>query len=219
MGGYEMIEKIRGLLCEEITYLYIDDHTKHGFVIDPGADGERLGDYIKKKGYVIEKILLTHGHTDHIYGAETLRKAIKAPIVIHKEGKKYISDPAWNLSLALGEEAISFEADQYLEHGDEICLESNPEFKLRMIYAPGHTQDGAAFYSERDQLAFVGDIIFAGSVGRSDFPGGNSIRLLSSIRAQIFTLPDETILLAGHGPESTVGNERATNPIFNVFEV
>lgn len=213
-----MIEIARGVLCEEQTYFYIDERTKHGFVIDPGADGTRLAQYAKENGYVIEKILLTHGHGDHIYGAEALRKATGAPIVMHKEGKQYVNDPAWNLSLALCQEAISFEADEYLEHGDEIALEANPEFKVRMIYAPGHTSDGVAYYSEKEGIVFVGDIIFAGSVGRSDFPGGNSMRLLSSIRAQIFTLPDETVILAGHGPQSTVKREKNTNPIFNMFE-
>lgn len=213
-----MIEKVRGMLCEEITYLYIDEQTKHGFVIDPGTDGQRLASYIEEKGYVIEKILLTHGHGDHIYGAEALRAAIKAPIVMHKEGKQYVNDPNWNLSLMLCGEAIQFEADEYLEHGDEIALEANPAFKVRMIYAPGHTADGVAYYSEKEGLAFVGDIIFAGSVGRSDFPGGNALRLLSSIRAQIFTLPGETILLSGHGAESTVSQEMATNPVFNMYE-
>ena len=213
-----MIEKVRGMLCEEITYLYIDDQTKHGFVIDPGTDGKHKANYIKEKGYVIEKILLTHGHGDHIYGAGALRAALKAPIVMHKEGKQYVNDPSWNLSLMLCGEAIQFDADEYLEHGDEIALKANPAFKVRMIHAPGHTADGVAYYSEKDSIAFVGDIIFAGSVGRSDFPGGNALRLLSSIRAQIFTLPGETILLAGHGSESTVSQEIATNPVFNMYE-
>ena len=213
-----MIEIARGVLCEELTYFYIDETTRHGFVIDPGADGNRLADYAREKGYVIEKILLTHGHGDHIYGAEALRAATGAKIVMYKEGKVYANDPAWNLSTMLCGEGISFEADVYLEHGDEIQLEANSEFKVRMIHVPGHTIDGVAYYSEKEGLAFVGDIIFAGSVGRSDFPGGSSVRLLSAIRAQIFTLPDETVLLPGHGPQTTVCHEKETNPVFNLFD-
>lgn len=213
-----MIEIARGLLCEELTYFYIDEATKHGFVIDPGADGKRLADYAKDKGYVIEKILLTHGHGDHMYGAEALSEATGAPIVMHKEGKIYANDPSWNLSTALCGKAMSFEADEYLEDGAEIELIVNPEFKLKMIHVPGHTTDGVAYYSEKESLAFVGDIIFAGSVGRSDFPGGNSTTLYNEIRARIFTLPDETVLLPGHGMQTTVVRERETNPVFNLYE-
>ena len=213
-----MIEIARGMLCEELTYFYIDEITKHGFVIDPGARGEQLAAYAKEKGYVIEKILLTHGHGDHIYGADALRKATGASIVMHKEGKNYVNNPDWNLSVMLCGEKIEFEADEYLEHGDEIVLNANADFKLRMIYVPGHTTDGVAYYSEEEHLIFVGDIIFAGSVGRSDLLGGNSVKLLNGIREEIFTLPGETVILAGHGPQTTVEQEKNTNPVFNLFD-
>lgn len=213
-----MIEIARGMLCEELTYFYIDETTKHGFVIDPGARGEQLAAYAKEKGYVIEKILLTHGHGDHIYGADALRNATGASIVMHKEGKNYVNNPDWNLSVMLCGEKIEFEADEYLEHGDEIVLNANADFKLRMIYVPGHTTDGVAYYSEEEHLIFVGDIIFAGSVGRSDLPGGNSVKLLNGIREEIFTLPGETVILAGHGPQTTVEQEKNTNPVFNLFD-
>lgn len=213
-----MIEIIRGILCEELTYFYIDETTKHGFVIDPGADGDKLADYANKKGYVLEHILLTHGHGDHIYGAKRLRALTGAPITMHKEGKDYVTNPNWNLSLALCGEAISFEADHYLEHGAFIALEANPAFKLQLIHVPGHTTDGASYYSKEEGIAFVGDTIFAGSVGRSDFPGGNAMRLMSTIRTQIFTLPEITILYPGHGPSTTVRKEIDTNPVFNMFD-
>lgn len=213
-----MIQVLTGGLFEELTYLYIDDSTKHGFVIDPGMDGEALADYIQKNGLIIEKILITHGHLDHIRGAEKLRELLGAPIVIHKEGKIYLEDAAWNLSTGFFGEPMTLSADEYVEHGDEIVLKANPAFKLRVIYAPGHTEDGVAYYSEKDQVAFVGDIIFEGSVGRSDLPGGNAMRLLNAIRAQIFTLPDETILLPGHGGQTTVKRERETSPVFNFYD-
>ena len=87
-----------------------------------------------------------------------------------------------------------------------------------MIHAPGHTTDGVAYYSEKEAVAFVGDIIFEGSVGRSDLPGGNAIRLLNAIRTQIFTLPDETVLFPGHGNQTTVKKERETSPVFNFYD-
>ena len=99
-----------------------------------------------------------------------------------------------------------------------IALTANPSFSVKVIHAPGHTTDGVAYYSERDGVAFVGDIIFAGSVGRSDLPGGNTLRLLGAIRTQIFTLPDDTILLPGHGEKTTVKHERETSPMFNFYD-
>ncbi len=212
-----MIHNLTVGMLQEHTYFYIDEQTKHGFIIDPGAEAPRLLAYIKERGYVIEKILLTHGHVDHIGAAEAIREALGCSIIIHQEGKKYLEDANWNYSSQLGE-AFTLLADYYVEHGDEIALDANSDFKVRVIYAPGHTADGVAYYSEKDRLAFVGDIIFAGSVGRSDLPGGNSNRLLSAIRAQIFTLPDETILYPGHGNATTVKKEKETNPVFNFFD-
>ena len=110
------------------------------------------------------------------------------------------------------------EADEYVEHGDEIPLEANPNFKVQVIYVPGHTADGVAYYSNEEGLAFVGDIIFEGSVGRSDLLGGNAMRLLNAIRAQLFTLPDETVLFPGHGNQTTVKKERETSPVFNFYD-
>ena len=128
-----MIQALEGGMFGELTYLYIDDHTKHGFVIDPGADGEKLVSYIKEQGFVIEKILLTHGHLDHIYSAKALREALGASIVIHKEGKVYLEDPKWNLSKDYLKEPITLEADEYVEHGDDIVLASNSDFKVQVV--------------------------------------------------------------------------------------
>lgn len=213
-----MIQVLAGGLFDELTYLYIDDTTKHGFVIDPGMDAEVLANYIKEQGLIIEKILITHGHLDHIRGAKDLKERLHVPIVIHKEGELYLSDPNWNLSLGFFNEPITMSADDYVSHGDEIALKANPKFKVRVIHVPGHTTDGVAYYSEEEGIAFVGDIIFEGSVGRSDLPGGNAMRLLNAIRAQIFTLPEDTVLFPGHGNQTTVKKERETSPVFNFHE-
>ena len=213
-----MIQALSGGMFGELTYLYIDDVTKHGFVIDPGVEGGKLVNYIKEQGFVIEKILLTHGHIDHISSAKELRDALGASIVIHKEGKIYLEDPKWNLSMNYFEVPLTMEADEYVEHGDEIVLEANADFKVQVIYVPGHTADGVAYYSEKEGLAFVGDIIFEGSVGRSDLLGGNAVKLLDGIRKQIFSLPDETVLFPGHGNQTTVKKERETSPVFNFYD-
>lgn len=213
-----MIKRVKGALCEELTYFYIDDATKHGFVIDPGLDGKRLASYAKEQGYVIEKILLTHGHGDHIWGAQSLSEELNIPIVIHEEGKAYITDPIWNMSISLGGRAISFEANEYVQDGDKICLKENPDFMLQVIYIPGHSKDGVAYYDARNQLVFVGDILFAGSIGRTDLYGSDTQALLNGIRLRLFTLPPETKVYPGHGIQTTVGYEKKTNPVFHLYD-
>lgn len=212
-----MIKAITVGMLQVHTYFFIDDKTKHGFIIDPGDEADKILAKISQEQAVIEKIILTHGHFDHIGAVQKLRETLGCPVLIHEEGKQYLEDASWNLSGIYGR-AYTFSADEYVKHGDVITLEANPEMSLKVIHAPGHTADGIAFYSEKQHIAFVGDIIFNGSVGRADHPGGDTNRLLSSIKAQIFALPDETILYPGHGPSTTVGREKATNPFFNLYE-
>nr|WP_302598511.1 MBL fold metallo-hydrolase [uncultured Cellulosilyticum sp.] len=209
-----MIANMTVGMLQEHTYFFIDDTTKHGFIIDPGAEGERILKYIQQEGIVIEKILLTHGHFDHVSAVTFLKNALNVPVVIHTEGKKYLEDANWNLS-GLYMHPFTLEADAYVNEGDEIVLEANPEMKLRVIYVPGHTLDGVAYYAEKEEVAFVGDIIFQGAVGRSDNLGGNGALLLQGIREKIFTLPEETLICPGHGDTTTVKIEKATNPYFN----
>ncbi len=216
-GGIKMIATMTVGMLQEHTYFFIDDKTKHGFIIDPGAEGERILKYIEQEGLVIEKILITHGHFDHISAVEYLKKALNVPVVIHTEGKRYLEDVNWNLS-SMHIQSFTLEADEYVNEGDEIVLEANSEMKLRVIHVPGHTLDGVAYYAEQEEVAFVGDIIFQGSVGRSDFIGGNGALLLQGIREKIFTLPEETLICPGHGDTTTVKIEKATNPYFN-YEV
>jgi len=212
-----MIKVLTVGMMQENAYFFIDDKTKHGFLIDPGAESERILGKIKQEGFIIEKILLTHGHYDHIGAAKEIRKILGCPIIAHAEGKQYLEDASWNLS-AHHENGFTLTADQYVQHGDKIILEKNPDITFKVVHAPGHTTDGVAYYCEKEKVAFVGDIIFNGSIGRSDMPGGNMNRLLSSIREQIFTLPDDTILFPGHGISTTVKKEKMTNPFFNLYE-
>jgi glyoxylase-like metal-dependent hydrolase (beta-lactamase superfamily II) len=212
-----MIKVLTVGMIQEHAYFFIDDTTKHGFLIDPGDEPARILAQIEKEGFIIDKILLTHGHYDHIGAAEVIREKLGCPIIIHEEGRQYLEDPTWNLSAHHGR-GITLHADQYVQHGDKIVLEGNVAMTLKVIHAPGHTSDGVAYYCEEQQVAFVGDIIFNGAIGRSDKPGGNMNRLLSAIRAQIFTLPDETLLLPGHGDSTTVKKEKMSNPFFNLYE-
>ncbi len=198
-------------IIETLAYFYIDNETQAGFLIDPGAEPERLLEIIREKNFEIEKILLTHGHFDHIGAVEKIRDEWKIPVAMHENGKKYVSNPDWNLSANFGLD-IKISGVDFLPDGSEIALKKNPAFKVKLIAAPGHTEDGAIYFSEKDEVAFVGDTIFCGSVGRTDFPGGDENILRNTIKTRVFTLPDETLLLSGHSNPTTVKNEKLYNP-------
>ena len=189
------------------SYFYIDDETLHGFLIDPGAEAEKLLQIIFEKNFVIEKILLTHGHFDHIGAVEELQKNLKIPVCMQKNGGDYVKNPVWNLS-AYFNLNMTLDNVNFLEDYSEINLNANENFSLKIIPTPGHTTDSAIFYSAKDKIAFVGDTIFLGSVGRTDFPGGDEKILIQTLREKIFTLPSETILFSGHSEPTTVANEK-----------
>ena len=189
------------------AYFYIDDETRHGFLIDAGAQADKLLKIIAEKNFTIEKILLTHGHFDHIGAAAEIQQKLNIPICMQKNGKIYAENPAWNLSAAFGNEII-LQNVTCLDDYSEIILSKNPNFKLQIIPVAGHTLDGAIYYSAKDNVAFVGDSIFKGSYGRTDFPGGDTETLFKNIIEKIFSLPDETILLSGHSEPTTVAVEK-----------
>ncbi len=189
-------------------YFSIDEKTKHGFLIDPGAEADKILDVIRKNKWTIEKILLTHGHFDHTEAVEVISSKLQIPYLIHAEGKKYLESTHYNLSKYCKKNVILNKAE-YFQNGDEICLPNNPNFKLKVIHTPGHTEDSVTFYSETDSVAFVGDTIFLGSIGNTEYPGGNRTQLQNSIMKKIFTLPEETVLYPGHSESTTVGTEIA----------
>lgn len=195
------------------SYFLIDSETNHGFLIDPGAEANKLLNYIKTNNLIIEKILITHGHFDHIGAVKEISEALNIPVYIHEEGKKYIQNPIWNLSASCGEN-ITIEATNYMKNNDLIKLEANPNIILRAIHVQGHTLDGMFFYSENEKAAFVGDNIFYGKIGRSDFYGGDLVTLFNDVKNKILTLPEDTMLYSGHGDPTTVRNVKNTNPYF-----
>lgn len=194
-------------VIEENAYFFIDDETQHGFLIDPGAQADELLKIIDERGFIIEKILLTHGHFDHIGAVNEIQRALKVPVCMGKDGNHYAKDAAINCSAFVGEPII-LENVIYLEDYAEISLSANPDFKVKLIPAPGHTTDGAIYYSEKKSIAFVGDTIFRGSYGRTDLPGGDYVELMKTIREKVLTLPEKTILYTGHGQETTVAAEK-----------
>ncbi len=188
-------------------YFYIEEKTGHGFLIDPGAEAERLLGIIRKNGWVIEKILLTHGHFDHTGAVAALSEELKIPYLIHRNGKQYLTDTRMNLS-AFYERHVMLEHAAYFDHGERIRLQDGNEgFSLQVLHTPGHTPDSVVLYNQMDGIAFVGDTIFRGSIGTTRYPGGNPLQLQNSILKTIFSLPEETVICSGHSDPTTVEAE------------
>lgn len=194
-------------IMEENVYFYIDDKTRHGFLIDPGAQADKLLKVIEREHYTIEKILLTHGHYDHIGAVNELQDALKVPVCMGRGGLFYAKDPFANGSKFFRQDIILDDVT-ILEDAAQITLSANVDFELKVIAAPGHTLDGTIYYSANDSLAFVGDTIFYGGHGRTDLTGGSEQDLMDTIVNKVFALPDDTRLYCGHGQPTTVANEK-----------
>lgn len=215
-----MIEKIVVGPLQENAYFVIDEETKKGIIIDPGAEAGRILATIKENEWEIGLILITHGHYDHIGAAEELREELGCDIIAHKGAKEYLEDPEKNLSTMFGNDKVQFSADKYISEGeasyDNLLGDLPKTLSFKVFYAPGHTSDSIVFYFEGFNAAFVGDVIFKESMGRTDLYGGSGPGLLESIKTQVFTLPEETVLYSGHGPSTTVKYEKSYNPYFNM---
>ena len=190
---------------EENCYFYVNDSTRHGFIIDPGAQADKLLDIIRDNGLVIEKILLTHGHFDHFGAVEELREKLNCPVLAHEKADLFLLDPLMNLSRQCVGDMIIRDTIKFKD-GDTIALDE--AHSLRVIYTPGHTPDSVLLYNEKERIAFVGDTIFKESIGNYTFPGGNKDLLIQSIMERVFTLPDDTVLYSGHSEPTTVGAEK-----------
>lgn len=198
--------QVQGVFAEN-TYFYIDDHTKSGFLIDPGAQAGVIYDAVVRNGWTIEKILLTHGHFDHMGAAEVLRERLVAPIYIYPEDAPYLTDPRLNLSENSGD-PITVSHYEELYDGEIIRLKANSRFYLKVIHTPGHTPGSVTYYAPEDDAAFVGDLLYQHGPGLTHFPGGNRKLLEESIINKIFTLPNNTVLLSGHSSPITVAQEK-----------
>ena len=186
---------------ETNAYFIIDDATGSGFLIDPGAEAERLYGISRDRGWRIERILLTHGHFDHTAAAEPLSRALNAPISMHRLGAPFLADTELNLSARCGRHVTIGASVDWLDDGDEVRLAANPAFSIRVLYTPGHTPDSATYYLPSESCAFVGDSIIGGGIGLTKFPGGDQPTLIRSLETRILALPQDTTLLSGHsGP-------------------
>jgi len=181
-------------------------------VVDPGLEPEKIVRHLRKHGLTPAAILNTHGHSDHIGGNKALKELWPhCPVVIGRKDASMLTDPRENMSAVFGMTLVCPAADKTVAEGDSVEA-AGFVFQVRDI--PGHTAGHVVYLWEGQEppLVFVGDVIFAGSIGRTDFPGGNHRSLVLGIRSKLFTLPDDTNLMPGHGPATTVGEEKRSNP-------
>lgn len=185
------------------------EETKRGAVIDPGGDVPAIVRAIDESSVTVEQILLTHGHIDHAGGAMELAEALSVPIVGPHEEDMFLLGAIETQAREYGMSGVrNCTPSRWLEHGGEVTV-GGLAFEVR--HCPGHTPGHVVFFEPNCRLAIVGDVIFNGSIGRTDFAGGDHATLLRSIREQIFPMGDDVVFLCGHGEPSTVGRERRSN--------
>lgn len=191
-------------------YFVINDDNEL-IVVDPGDMGVRLADMAKSKGYVPVAILLTHGHFDHADGIEDFKESFPdtdIPVYAHMAEKRTLTDPEYNLSYSMGGFNSTYHADNFLKDDEKIEIAG---FKIKVLHTPGHTPGGCCYYFIDDNILFSGDSLFAGSIGRTDFPGGNTSELIRKVKEKCFALPDDTEVYPGHEGYTTIGDEKKYN--------
>ena len=206
------LTRILSIPFEENCYVAQMEGRTDCLVVDPGLEPNKIVDHLDSHGLVPAAILNTHGHGDHIAGNAALKERWPdCPLVIGSADAPKLTDPVSNLSSAFGTAMVSPAADVTVDDGQTYTAAG---FELKVLSIPGHSVGHVVYLleSHTPPLVFVGDVIFAGSIGRTDFPDGSFSRLKSGIHEKLFTLPDETVLLPGHGPATTVAEEKRNNP-------
>lgn len=183
--------------------------TRRAAVIDPGGDLARIRQAIAKSGVTVEKIWLTHGHIDHAGGAAELGEMLGVPIEGPHQGDLFLLENLAMTGRGYGMSARNVTPDLWLAEGDVLEV---GELRFDVLHCPGHSPGSVVFASAEQRFAIMGDVLFRGSIGRTDLPGGDFRTLIRSIRDKVLPLGDEVAFVCGHGPTSTIGHERATNP-------
>lgn len=188
-------------------YIVGDPDSKEGIIIDPSAESAKIISHVDRYGLDISRIIITHGHADHIGALDEIRKYYRVPVFIGRGDAHMLTDWRANLS-GMSEQQISTDPpEETLQEGDIVNV---GHFEFQVFETPGHSPGSISLYGHG--MVFTGDALFLGSIGRTDFPGCSHEILIKSIREKLLILPDETIVYAGHGPDSTIGQEREYNP-------
>ncbi len=191
-------------------FILADEKTKEAVVIDPGDDAQTILKVIREKDLKVKYVVNTHAHVDHVGANKAIKEATGAQLLLHEADAPLLAAAA-SQSRSFGMDPVSSPApDRYVKQGDVL---SAGEVSLEVLHTPGHTPGGISLLG--GGLVFTGDALFAGSIGRTDFPGGDLMTLIRSIRTQLMTLPDNTKVFSGHGPATTIGEERRENPFLN----
>jgi hydroxyacylglutathione hydrolase len=198
-------------LLEVNCYILADEATREAVVIDPGGDEDRILEVLNHNKFQLKLIIDTHGHFDHVDANQPLKEATGAPIAIHELDAPALTQPSQEAMFFTGNRLRRSEPDVLLKEGDVLTFGS---YRLKVLHTPGHTPGGISLVLEDHPYVYVGDLLFAGSIGRTDFPGGDFDALINAVRTKIFPLGDNYTVYPGHGPVTTVGQERKYNPFF-----
>lgn len=192
------------------TYILYNEETMEGLVVDPSFTPDHYIKAIQDKKIRLLSIFLTHAHVDHMAGMNELRRAFPdAKMYMDKRDRPFLQDAERNLSSMFPVPTLVDDADVWVKDGDEI---ETCGYTFRVIDTAGHTPGGISFYLQKEGIVFTGDSLFQGSIGRTDFPGGSMKELTGSIKKNLFPLPDSTVVLSGHGNQTTIGEEKRSNP-------
>jgi len=203
----EMVKTLVVGPLQSNCYLFGSPGAGKGVIIDPGGDPEVVFSEWEKTGLQLEAIINTHGHFDHAGGNHHLKKVTGAPILVHREDAGMLTKIAVQAGFFSLRTENSPPPDRLLEEGDTVEV---GDITLEVLHTPGHTAGGISLYCPG--LVFTGDTLFAGSVGRTDLPGGSFEAMISSIKEKLLVLDEETVVLSGHGPATTIGQEKIYNP-------
>lgn len=195
---------------QENCSLLVCDATKKAAFVDPGGDVDFLVAALEQAGATLERILITHAHADHIGGVSGLKDRFQVPVEGPHQGDALLLENFLAQKVRLNlPDGDPFTPDRWLDHMDQVTVGNET---LDVLHVPGHSPGSVTFFHKPGGLAFVGDVLFAGSVGRTDLPGGDHATLISSIKDRLLPLGDDVVFIPGHGPDSTFGRERETNP-------
>lgn len=194
------------------TYLVWDEKSKEAVLFDVAAPSQKLANEIRELGLNLKYLFLTHGHGDHIAGIEMIKNEFTVELGIHELDAEMLTNAQQNLSTYWNQNVVAPQADLYFKDGDKFQV---GELEIKVIHTPGHTKGGVCFLIAN--ILISGDTLFAESIGRTDLPGGDYQILLNSIKEKLFTLPGNTVVYPGHGPETTIEDEKVGNPFVGIL--